>query len=220
MNRLKTVLRFSACSIVMLALASGCATNRCIMDVQIPQAVNPEKGIAVKIVRVTDSRVFAIAPRSPSIPSLRDKAIDNKAITSRAIARKRTGLGRAMGDIVLPEGRTVEMLITEALTKAFRDAGYQVAAPDDTTTAAIPVEADIEQFWSWITPGAWSIGVFFETTVIIKCDLASFKSGEKVTGKINLHSQTVPTFAWSNTINKGIGNFISEVRNRLPKNNN
>jgi hypothetical protein len=112
------------------------------------------------------------------------------------------------------------MLITEALTKAFRDAGYQVAGPNDTTTAAIPVEAEIEQFWSWITPGAWSIGVFFETTVTLKCDLASFKTGEKITGKIHLQSQAVTTRAWSNTINKGIETFINEVKNRLPKNTN
>jgi len=187
------------------------------MDVQIRQTVNPEKGIAVKIIRVTDSRVFEKAPRQPSIPSLRDGAIDNRAITSRAIARKRNGYGKALGDIVLPEGRTVEMLVAEALTKAFRDAGYQVAGSNDTTTVAIPVEAEIEQFWSWITPGAWSIGVFFETTVNIKCDLASFKSGEKVSGKIHLQSQAVTTRAWSNTINKGIEAFINEMKNRLPK---
>lgn len=218
MKQIKSFLLCCACFIT-LSLATGCATNRGIMDVQIPQTVNPEKGISVKIVRVTDCRVFEKAPRQPSIPSLKDGAIDNKAITSRAIARKRNGYGRALGDIVLPEGRTVEMLITESLTKAFRDAGYQVVGANDTSPAAIPVEAEIEQFWSWITPGAWSIGVFFETTVNIKCALPSFKSGEKITGKIHLQSQAVTTRAWSNTINKGLENFINEVKNRLPKNN-
>ncbi len=214
MTRIKNKFCFFVC-FLMLTLGTGCATNRGVIDLQIAQPVNPAQGASVKIIRVTDHRVFQKAPRSPAIPSLRGNHIDDKALTLRAIARKRNGFGMAIGDIVLPEGRTVETLMTEMLTKAFREAGYQVVDPTDTRTDVIPVEADIEQFWSWIVPATWSIGVFFETTVNITCDLGTFKAGEKVTGKIQLQSQAVTTRAWTNTMNKGIAAFVEEMRNRL-----
>lgn len=73
--------------------------------------------------RVTDRRVFEADPDDPSTPSLKGGEIHNTATTSRAIARKRGGFGKAWGDILLPEGRTVAHLMEEALTRAFQDAG-------------------------------------------------------------------------------------------------
>ena len=98
----------------LLLLVSGCATNRGIIDVRVTPTPDPQGKVMVKIVRVTDQRTFELRPDVASIPSLKDGQIDNKAITSRAIARKRNGYGKALGDILLPEGRTVEDLVEEA----------------------------------------------------------------------------------------------------------
>ncbi|MCP3927681.1 MAG: flagellar biosynthesis protein, partial [Bacteroidetes bacterium] len=95
-------------AISILLLGSGCATNRGILDVKVDIPQNPSEGKTIAIVRVTDIRQFEVAPLSPSVPSLRGDDIENHAITVRAIARKRNGYGKAIGDIVLPEGRTVE----------------------------------------------------------------------------------------------------------------
>ena len=86
---------------------TGCATSRGILEVPLTVGDNPAQGREVKIVRVSDRRTFQMKPPDPSTPSLKDEAIDNPAITSRAIARKRSGYGMAMGDILLPEGQTV-----------------------------------------------------------------------------------------------------------------
>ncbi len=152
--------------LAMLAglLGSGCATSRGILDVRIKEPGNPASGPAIAIVHVTDNRVFEEAPRKPSIPSLKGKEIDDKTITSRAIARKRNGYGKAIGDILLPEGRTVENVVREALVKSFREAGYRVSRRGlgIQQNTAVPVEAEIEQFWSWVVPGFWSISMEFE----------------------------------------------------------
>ena len=195
-------------------LGSGCATNRGIMDVRLDVPQNPSSGKAVKIVRVTDRRVFETAPRTASVPSLKGNEIDDKAITSRAIARKRNGYGKALGDILLPEGRTVEDLVRESLTKSFREAGYRVVENEDGAKA-VPIEADIDQFWSWFSPGFWALSLEFEAKVQVKGDVPSYQNGKSVRGYVLLHSQAATTAAWQNTIQKGLDNFAAEVKGGL-----
>jgi hypothetical protein len=195
----------------------GCATNRGILDVRTNETPNPASGRAV-IIHVTDSRKFESAPKLASIPSLKGNEIGNKAITSRAIARKRNGYGKAMGDILLPEGRTVEVLVKESLAKSFRESGYRVVNdPAESKDNAVPIEADIEQFWSWVTPGFWSISMEFEAKVRIKGDIPPFKDGETIRGYVKLHTQAAGTRAWLNTVNKGLDAFTGEVKKRLVK---
>lgn len=207
---------WAGAALAMAAFGSGCATNRGIMDVQLDVPLDPASGQAVKIVRVTDLRKFELAPRAPSVPSLKGGEIDDPAITSRAIARKRNGYGKALGDILLPEGRTVEDLVRESLTKALREAGYRVVAAEGTAKA-IPIEADIEQFWSWFTPGFWALSLEFEAKVQIKGNLPSYKDGSLVRGYVLLHSQAATTAAWQNTIQKGLDNLGDEFKAGLAR---
>jgi len=202
----------------VLFLGSGCATNRGILDVRVPEHHNPASGPAVRIARVTDKRVFEKSPRVASIPSLKGGEIEDKTITLRAIARKRNGYGKAMGDILLPEGRTVEDLVREALAKSFRDAGYRVVEDaSGLNEKTVPVEADIEQFWSWVTPGFWAMSMEFEAKVNIKGDVPPFGDGETVRAYVELHTQGAGTRAWMNTLNKGIEAFVAETKKRLAK---
>jgi hypothetical protein len=170
----------------------------------------------VKIERVTDQRVFELAPSSPSIPSLKLGEIDNPEITSRAIARKRNTYGKAIGDILLPPGRTVQDVVTEALTRSFREAGYQVVTEDDASAAtALPVEADIEQFWSWFTPGFWTISLEFEARVKITADIEPFEQGDEIRGYVKLKGQVAGTKAWMNVMSKGMEDFTNNLTTRL-----
>ncbi len=201
---------------IITALMSGCATNRGIIDLQVSTLENPQGGALVKISRVTDLRIFELRPSSASIPSLKNGEIDNKAITARAIARKRNGFGKAMGDIMLPEGRTVEMLAREALTRSFREEGFQVLEPGDTGYEnAIPIEADIYQFWSWITPGFWAMKLDFEALIRIKGDIGAFKNGQEVKTSTRLHTQAAGTRAWTNILNKGVDDLVEQVKETI-----
>jgi hypothetical protein len=138
-----------AALVVGLFVWAGCATSRGILEVPLTAVVNPAQGREVKFVQVTDRRSFQLKPPDPSIPSLKDGAIDNPAITLRAIARKRSGYGMAMGDILLPEGQTVEQLTETALTRGLRGAGFRVLLEgQEGYEQAIPLEADIHRFWA------------------------------------------------------------------------
>jgi len=203
-------------ALVAVVLGSGCVTSRGILDIQVDVPDNSSSGQAVRIVHVTDHRRFEKSPRTPSAPSLKGNEIDNVDITTRAIARKRNGFGGAAGDILLPEGRTVQDLVKQALTRSFRLAGYQVI--DEATQPskdAIRIEADIEQFWAWTTPMFAIASLEFEARVRITGDVPPFSSSKVVRGYVKLHSQNVDSHAWRNTINKGIESFVQEVTNEL-----
>lgn len=210
------IILLAVLTLTTIFFESGCATNRGALDITVNSTSNPTSDRVVRIVRVTDKRLFELDPRKPSTPSLKGGEINDKSITLRAIARKRNGFGMAIGDILLPENRSVEDVVREALTKAFREAGYAVidgaAGPNNN---AIPIEADIEQMWSWFTPGFWVISVEFEAKVHIKGDVPSFKEGETIRGYTILHGMGAGTRAWRSVMEKGIEQFTDEVKNRL-----
>jgi hypothetical protein len=167
-------------------------------------------------VRVSDRRTFQINPSNPSTPSLKDGAIDNPAITSRAIARKRAGGGLALGDILLPEGETVEKLVATALTRALRRGGFRVLLQgQEGYEQAIPLEADIRQFWAWYSPGFFAAHLEFDARIQITGPVEPFVRGEEYRGYVRLAIQAATTRAWLNAVNKGLENLDDEIRTRL-----
>lgn len=216
MERMKlSLMVFGAMSLLAL-FSSGCATNRGILDVRIPDTPNMEYTTNVKITKVTDSRKFELRPNSPAIPSLKDGQINNDAITSRAIARKRNGFGKAMGDILLPEGRRVEDIVKEAVQEALKKKGYSIAERNTPEYAeAVPVEVDIRQFWSWGTPG-WAFKLEFEAIVTIRGKVVfSTSEEETVRGYVLLRTQAATSRAWMNTIQKGLEILIDNIKAKL-----
>lgn len=149
--------------IAALMLAStalfGCATSRSVVDVQAPPATSNGTGQWVAITAV-DERAFELDPRSADIPSLKyDNDITVPAITQRAVGRKRNGFGKGLGDVLLPDGKTVSQLVAKSIAEGYRKAGYQVVdsvAPGSDTQA---VKVHIVEFWSWFSPGAFSIAL-------------------------------------------------------------
>ncbi|MEJ3589318.1 MULTISPECIES: flagellar biosynthesis protein [Pseudomonas] len=137
-------------AVVALVLLAGCATNRAEVDVLRPgdtQTPAPSNGKKVYISAV-DDRVFQIKPSSSDIPSLKYDEIDDKSITERAIARKRNNFNMAIGDVLLPEGRTVSELVGNAVATAYRQAGYEVVSSPGARDVS-EVKVNIIEFWSW-----------------------------------------------------------------------
>lgn len=137
-------------AVAALILLAGCATNRAEVDVLRPgdtQTPAPSNGKKVYISAV-DDRVFQIKPSSSDIPSLKYDEIDDKSITERAIARKRNNFNMAIGDVLLPEGRTVSELVGNAVATAYRQAGYEVVSSPDARDVS-EVKVNIIEFWSW-----------------------------------------------------------------------
>lgn len=209
--------RSSRCLVVLSLALVGCATSRGTLDVGVALPSNPSSGLAVRAPVVEDARHFEARPPDPSIPSLKNPGeIGDEAITSRAIARKRNGYGKALGDILLPEGESVEGVAGDAIVRAFRSAGYRVLSPSDPGYAgAIPVSARIDQFWAWVTPGFWAMAIEFETRMNVTCDIGRFADGEEVRGYIRLKSAAVSSEKWRTTIERGLDDFSSALEASL-----
>jgi uncharacterized lipoprotein YajG len=208
-----TLLATSAAILVI----SGCAATRSTLDIPVPVAesdavVNPKA--YVTIVRVTDARRFEASPRDPSVPSLRNPAdLEDSMIRSRAVARKRGGFGKAMADILLPEDRTVEQLVREAATKALRERGYAVVDDKSPEQAkALPLELEIQQFWTWVTPGFATMKVEFESIVVMKGDALLAGAQESVRGYTRVESLAVTDGEWLRTMQQGVNDLIEQMK--------
>lgn len=139
---------------------SGCVMGRRTVDLSIPHAASyPAAQGAVTIGKIEDKRAFANKPSDPSTPSIDGDVTQMDAATKAVmIGRQRNGYGHAMGDIGLPQGRSVEVLTRELLTESLNRSGYSVGKASDKT-----VDAEINEFWAWFTPGMFSVS--FESRV-------------------------------------------------------
>lgn len=165
-----SALRSVVLLLVFGAFLSGCAIRGSEFDVPVTPATKaslaPTKA-KVAVVDVRDLRQFVIDPRSPYIPSLEDDDVDNKAKTERALGRKRDTYGRAGGNVTLPPGKTVSGLVAQVLEAALADKGYAVVQKgDDGYDTALPLSADIKEFWAWSNPGM-AVSITFESVVAL-----------------------------------------------------
>ena len=164
------LLRLAACA-ALLSLAA-CATSRSHITLDVPASGTATTGDkAAVIVGVNDLREFQANPRDPSIPSLKkgaDYALDAEGRKS-AIARKRNGYGKAIGDIQLQPPQTVVSITRQLVADGLRQRGYRVldesaGVPDD----ALRVDVDIREFWAWLTPGFWTVSMESRLKVLLK----------------------------------------------------
>lgn len=201
-------------------LVSGCATTRSTFDIPTArkEAATAPAAVYVKLVSVTDKRVFDAKPANPSTPSLEHpEELKDPAITARAIARKRGGFGNAAADILLPPERTVAQVVTEAITDALRQRGYAVVeagAPQYANAIALSVE--IQQFWSWFTPGFWTISIENESVVVLSGAPLFAGKEESVRGYAIVNTMAATDGEWQRTMQLGVQDLAEKVKAKLP----
>lgn len=217
MNRQAVWIARMSAALMCAGLLGGCAATRSTFDVQVApltaQAPAPATAF-VKITEVRDLRQFEAAPRSPSTPSLQDpKEIQNPAITSRAIARKRGGYGNALADILLPEGRTVQQLVREGVTKALIQKGYSVVDEKSPEHAnALPLQVDIQQFWAWFTPGFWQISLEFEGILMLRSEALIGDQADRVRGYAILKGMAATDTEWKQVMTLGMADLETQIK--------
>ncbi|MBR9772189.1 MULTISPECIES: flagellar biosynthesis protein [unclassified Halomonas] len=153
-----------AAIIVAAALLQGCATSRSTVDVQTPNTGTVSQahtGPSLYIRNVTDQRHFEEAPRSADIPSLGFEGAEaaTDELKSRAIGRKRNGYGKALGDVLLPEDKTITELVRVYASEGFEDAGWNVVNSADASDDVTTVDIGVTRFWTWVKPGFWAIAL-------------------------------------------------------------
>lgn len=219
MHRLQALIRAVAIPALLAFCVSGCALGRSVIDVFVPAPTNASADSThlVKITEVRDLRKFEVNPKDPSQPSLGDLAeTQDFKITSHAIGRKRGGYGNALGDLALPENKTVASVVKEAARTAFQERGYQVVdegAPD--YDRATPVALDVSQFWAWIKPGFAEITLSLESQVTMKGKDVLESDPATVVGHYSTGTAAAFESDWMKMINIGLGDLIQKMELKI-----
>lgn len=206
--------RFLGICLVAAALA-GCATGRDVITPKFEAAVNPSQGVPVRIVKVEDARNFQVKPGTPSTPSLMDDNLNDEAIRSRAIARKRNGYGMALGDILVPEGQTIAKLTETVIARAFRENGFRVVSANDADYAsAAPVTVRVNKLWAWVEMG-FVLSVSSNYEVVLSGPVAPLQQGLTVNGQIKESAMMVTEGVWSDIISKSLEDMYGNLKAKL-----
>jgi hypothetical protein len=219
MERMVRAIRAIGLAAAFAGGLSACALDRSVLDVRAPDAAGappPAAGVA-KIVEVRDRRSFEVNPSDPSRPSLGSAdEIRDPAITARAIGRKRNTYGQALGDVVLPEGRTVAELVRDGARRALQDKGWAVVEPSSPDYArALPLALDVDQFWSWFTPGFAAITVRFVALVEMRGEQLVGATSSQAAATAQYEGLAATESVWTDVLTRGIAELTTRMRDRL-----
>lgn len=205
-------------AIFITLLLNACVLNSGVVSLNIskPESGTEYNGKEIFIKSVTDNRVFKEKPTSPNIPSLGfgGSKQASEALKKRAIARKRNTYGKAMGDIILKEDQTVQLVIKDSLARSFTELGYKVIDKETQITKnTIIAEASIDKFWSWMSPGFWTLGLTSE--IEVKIMLKNGNETRKVFVTYEERFMTAAGKNWLKVINKNLDNFNDETKKAI-----
>ncbi|MGK9064493.1 flagellar biosynthesis protein [Stutzerimonas chloritidismutans] len=193
---------------VLAVTLVGCVTNRSVVDVSVP-ALAAATGQKV-VITTLDERTFEAKPRSADIPSLKGGEINDTSITERAYARKRNGYGKALGDVVLPSGRTVSQLVGTAVANAYTQAGYQVV--DGQVADARHVKVHVKEFWTWFSPGFAYVAVNNKANLVIE---TNGQAPMEISTEVEDGMQFVTDSDWAKVTRQGLNEVTAAVAKKL-----
>ena len=192
-----------------LVLGIGCTRPKTVMDFRVPPKADPGGTKTAVISKVTDQRKFEATPSAPAGATTANKEeLTNPAITIRTI-----GEAHGHSDIILPEGRTAEMVVREAVQNALRGKGYSVVP--EGTSATPGLEVEIRKYWLWFTPGVWVITIYFEAEVAIKGPMVLSGQEEIITAKHEMSSPLAVIGMYTGTIEQGNEILIENIKAKL-----
>lgn len=205
--------------LLAVSVLGGCATSRSVVDVPVsavnvaPQLAN---GPEVFINLPRDNRVFEVAPGEPNIPSLDPSESSGDLIRARAIGRKRNGFGRALGDILLPEGQTVAALTRASIRQAFQARGYRVLDDrEKISSTTYVVDTDLQKFWSWMNLGVMSLTLSTEISAGIDIKRAGDLNHKTVSVKASDTFGTISDGNWVKVIQAAQKMFADDLKAKL-----
>ena len=206
----------------ILLLLGACATNRSYVTLDVPgatvaSAAEPAK-VAV-ISDIVDKREFQESPRDPSIPSLK-KGEEYKLDAQgklRAVARKRNGYGKAIGDIQLQPPQSVATITRQLVATGLQERGFRVLGPNDAAPEnAVRVSVDINKFWAWMNPGFWTMRMDaqLETTLNVS---GALQANINVAASGNKYAQTGMEDNWKQAYERTFQDYLETLKAELEK---
>lgn len=204
------------CSLTLLL--GGCATNRGVVSLSLPASEKPAEsnGKEIYISSVRDQREFQINPRSADIPSLDPTEDQGDNIKLRAVARKRNGFGKGLGDIVLKEGQTVESLVRDSLMQALSENGFKVIdKKTDVTDQTYVLDVKIIKFWSWMNPGFFALSLSTEISTPVTMKQSAHTSETVISVKASDNFQTGAEDNWISVMQSALKAYIAEAKSKI-----
>lgn len=202
-------------AVMILTVVVGCATSRSVVSIDQPalQDVEADTGGTIYLESVLDNRIFEDEPAEPSTPSLGKEGASaaSDEIRARAIGRKRNGYRKALGDVLLPEGETVERLIRSYAAAAFSDAGWRVV---DRSDADLVASIQINEFWAWLNPGFWSIAL--NSVVSTTLEISGNEEDIPVEVRVEDSRQMATEAAWIEIVEMALQEYRRKVREAIP----
>jgi hypothetical protein len=193
-----------------MLIASGCATNRSTLNIGTPSLQSNSACNAATVVSVSafDNRSFQDNPSDPAIPSIGfgGLATADKSMLSRAIGRKRNGFGKALGDVFLGEGQSVQGLVTESVVKALegmdacRKLATKVGSPAD-------LRISVKEFWSYLD-------VTFTHLILTTRIVARISMGEREEEIVSIEStryMVVTEKKWTDCMKRALLKFETKA---------
>jgi uncharacterized lipoprotein YajG len=211
---------FAVFMLAAATLLSGCATSRSELKIASASQASTQPanktGPVVIIRSVRDERTFEQSPSDPSTPSLgfEGAAQATAEAKARAIGRKRNTFGKALGDVFLQNGQTVEAIVRENVTVALRDAGYNVRENKSEEAGALQLDVHIRKLWAWVQPGFWAITV--HANIATDLDFSGAQGTTPVSVHVEDGRQLVTDSAWIETIEKALKTYRNEIVQKLP----
>jgi hypothetical protein len=197
---------------------AGCVTGRRSFDVPLERsAALPGPARSTFFFKdISDDRHFENRPPDPSTPSIKgDVNSLSPAERSKFIGRQRNGYGHAEGDIILPDGMTVQDKMKELLTEGLNRLGYSVVADANATNTAT---VQIQEFWSWMTPGFFALS--FEAR--LGCNVVIVRDGKTITfearGYALNHGQFAKDKNWQEAYQEAFEDFLKDFDQQLKAN--
>lgn len=216
------MMKILATSLIALSLV-GCATSRGLIEIPQGQKLNQSQNIVAQgksiIVKVEDDRKFQDKPASADIPSLKGEQSNATAEEkARAVARKRNGYGKALGDILLKD-ETVSHLVDKRVSDALQLSGYKVLSnnPTNEANADLILNIKINKFWSWFQPGFASIKINSEIDTEIVDAKHPNRPPFKIYSKVTRSAQVANESKWVENIDKVLNDYQEKLIVELSK---
>lgn len=207
------IVSFALLALVVLS-TSGCVTGRRSIALETPTTVatSSNRG-TVALASVVDQRVFQNKPSDPSTPSIDgDVNKANRDVLKTMIGRQRNGWGKAMGDIQLTGGDTVEAQMRHLVAEGFRRRGYSVSESQSGDHVA---RVAIDKFWAWFTPGFWAVDFEAQLSCELSIDTAGSARKVTVTGYGKNVGQVASDLNWQQAYERAFTDFLQKFDSAL-----
>jgi hypothetical protein len=203
-------------ALAALGLTTGCVTGTRSIGLGVAPAdsyaKNPGKG-TVGIGLITDGRTFENHPDDPATPSVKGDVNElTPAARSTYIGRQRNTFGHGMGDIALPDGGTVQGKVADLLGEGLKRRGFDLTDPAKADSV---VTADIQQFWSWTTPGAFVLTFEARISCTVTVTKGSKVSTLVVKGYGKNHGQIAKDENWKEAWDLAFTDFLANLEQQL-----